>query len=73
MNIRFFFVKDQVASREIWIEYCPTREMVADFFTKPLQGSQFYKLRDLIKNIDPTSKYLSDHRSVLEKRRHKEN
>ena len=46
MNIRFFFVKDQVASKEIRIEYCPTKEMVADFFTKPLQGSQFYKLRD---------------------------
>ena len=44
MNIRFFFVKDQVASKEIRIEYCPTKEMVADFFTKPLQGSQFYKL-----------------------------
>ena len=64
MNIRFFFVKDQVASREIRIEYCPTREI---FFTKPLQGSQFYKLRDLIMNIDPTRKYHSDHRSVLEK------
>ena len=44
MNIRFFFVKDQVASREIRIEYCPMKETVADFFTKPLQGSQVYKL-----------------------------
>jgi hypothetical protein len=67
MNIRFFFVKDRVASKEIRIEYCPTKEMVADFFTKPLQGSQFYKLRDIIMNIDPNSKYHSDHRSVLRK------
>ena len=68
MNIRFFFVKDRVASREIRIEYCPTKEMVADFFTKPLQGSQFYKLRDQIMNIDPNNKYHSDHRSVLRKK-----
>ena len=41
MNIRFFFIKDRVSSKEIRIEYCPTAEMVADFFTKPLQGKQF--------------------------------
>ena len=65
MNIRYFFVKDRVASNEIQIEYCPTEDMIADFFTKPLQGKQFYKLQDCVMNIDPTSKYHSDHRSVL--------
>ena len=44
MNIRYFFVKDCMASNEIQIEYCPTEDMIADFFTKPLQGKQFYKL-----------------------------
>ena len=39
--------------------------MIADFFTKPLQGKQFYKLHDQVMNIDPSSKYHSDHRSVL--------
>jgi hypothetical protein len=28
--------------------WCPTKEMVADFWTKPLQGSHFRKLRDYI-------------------------
>lgn len=65
MNIRFFFIKDRVDSKEIRIEYCPTGEMVADFFTKPLQGKQFFKLRDLVMNIDPNNKYHSNHRSVL--------
>ena len=65
MNIRYFFVKDRVASNEIRIEYCPTEDMIADFFTKPLQGKQFYKLRDCVMNVDPSSKYHSDHRSVL--------
>jgi hypothetical protein len=48
IDIRYFFVTDRVASKEVSIEYCPTRDMVADFFTKPLQGSQFKKFRNLI-------------------------
>ena len=59
MNIRYFFVKDRVALNEIQIEYCPTEDMIADFFTKPLQGKQFYKLQDCMMNIDPRSKYHS--------------
>ena len=65
MDIRFFFIKDRVASKEVRIEYCPTGDMIADFFTKPLQGRQFYKLRDQVMNIDSNSKYHSSHRSVL--------
>ena len=34
--------------KEVEIEWCPTKEMVADFMTKPLQGSHFMRLRDLI-------------------------
>ena len=30
------------------IQYCPTEAMIADFFTKPLQGQLFKKLRDVI-------------------------
>jgi hypothetical protein len=65
MNIRYFFVKDRVASKELSIEHCPTEDMVADYFTKPLQGKLFYKLRDLVMNIGPSSKYSSAQRSVL--------
>ena len=36
-----------------------------DYFTKPLQGCLFYKLRDIIMNVDPSSEYYSGHRSVL--------
>ena len=39
--------------------------MCADFFTKPLQGMLFYRLRDLIMNIAPERPYHSSHRSVL--------
>jgi len=54
MNIKYFFIKDRVDSGEITIRYCPTEDMVADYFTKPLQGSQFRKLRGLIMNVDPS-------------------
>ena len=39
--------------------------MHADFFTKPLQGMLFYRLRDLIMNIAAESPYHSLHRSVM--------
>jgi hypothetical protein len=68
MNIRYFFVKDQVDSKRVKIDHCPTSEMLADFFTKPLQGGPFRKLRDHIMNHAPSSVYHSNnsgHRSVL--------
>ena len=43
IDIQYFFVTNQVKHSEMRIEYCPTGDMVADFFTKPLQGSLFRK------------------------------
>eukprot|EP00536_Pseudo-nitzschia_multiseries_P013814 jgi/Psemu1/36490/gm1.36490_g len=34
------------------VQYCPTQEMIADFFTKPLQGALFYKFCDAVLGID---------------------
>ena len=51
INIRYFFVTDQIKKGELGVEYCPTEEMLADFFTKPLQGSTFKKLRQRIMNL----------------------
>jgi hypothetical protein len=34
--------------KEISLHWCPTKEMVSDFCTKPLQGSHFKKLKDYI-------------------------
>jgi hypothetical protein len=48
INIRYFFITDRVNMKEIGIDWCPTKEMVADFMTKPLQESLFKKLRDYI-------------------------
>jgi hypothetical protein len=65
MNIRYFFIKDRVESGDVKIEHCPTGEMLADYFTKPLQGSLFLRMRDQIMNIDSNNKYHSNRRSVL--------
>jgi hypothetical protein len=45
LNIRYFFVTDQVEKGNLTIEYCPTDEMLADFMTKPLSGSKFLKFK----------------------------
>ena len=34
--------------KEISVHWRPTKDMVADFWTKPLQGSHFRKLQDNI-------------------------
>ena len=51
INIRYFFIKDIIKRENIKIEYCPTEEMVADFYTKPLQGKQFQKFCEFIMGI----------------------
>ena len=52
MNIRYFFVADCQKRNEIIITYCPTDEMIGDFFTKPLGGAKFRRFRNIIMNCD---------------------
>ena len=56
INIRYFFITDRINMKEIEIEWCPTKEMVAYFMTKPLQGSHFSRLRDLIMGMTSINK-----------------
>jgi hypothetical protein len=48
INIRYFFIKDRVKAEGMTIRHGPTLKMIADFFTKPLQGKLFLKLRSVI-------------------------
>ena len=50
MNVRYFFITDREKKGEVKLDYCPTDSMVADFFTKPLQGHKFFKFRKQIMN-----------------------
>jgi hypothetical protein len=51
INIRYYFIKDRIESGDINLIHCPTGIMIADFFTKPLQGALLTKFRDLIMGI----------------------
>lgn len=53
INIRYLLVKDRIASGEVKIKHCPTKDMMAGFFTKPLQGCLFTKMWDGIMNVNP--------------------
>jgi hypothetical protein len=63
--IRYFFITDRIASKEVTVQYCPTKQMVADYFTKPLQGALFYKFRDQIMGVAHMETIHGGHRSVL--------
>ena len=70
IHARYFFIKDKIDTGEVNVQYCPTGDMIADFFTKPLQGSQFTRFRDMILGITPIDYQPVDNptqnRSVLE-------
>ena len=51
VKIKYFFIKDCYECQELDIKYCPTDKMVADYFTKPLQGKKFYEFRKMIMNL----------------------
>ena len=58
IEIGYFWAKDLVERKLIEMNYCPTEEMTADFFTKPLQSQLFDFLRGKIMGttpMDPTS------------------
>jgi len=48
INIRYFFLTDQVEKGNLRIEHCPTAEMNGDCTSKPLQRSSFEKFRSRI-------------------------
>ena len=60
INIRFFFIKDRIEAGEISVKYCPTDDMWGDYFTKPLQGSRFLKIRQIIMNEPGERSVLED-------------
>jgi hypothetical protein len=55
IDIRYFWIKDRLSLENFEVKYCPTEEMLADFFTKPLQGNLFRRLRAVVmghKHVD---------------------
>ena len=52
LNIRYFFLLDWIANGKLRVKFCPTNDMVADYFTKPLQGENFCKFWKIIMNLE---------------------
>ncbi|OWZ11962.1 Copia-type Reverse transcriptase [Phytophthora megakarya] len=46
INTKYHWLREKVALHEVRIQYCPTSEMVADLFTKPLGTVKFEQFRD---------------------------
>jgi len=63
LEIHYFYVQDLMTRGVVKIEHCSMDCMVADFFTKPLQGKRFQILRDLILNKQDSS--VLQYRSIL--------
>jgi hypothetical protein len=48
IEMRYYYVANQVAKGDLRVVWCPTDEMIADFLTKPIQGKAFVKFQDLL-------------------------
>ena len=56
LNIRYYFLSDCIANGELCDEFCPTENMVADYFTKLLQGAKFREFTKIIMNLKEKEK-----------------
>jgi hypothetical protein len=68
IDIRFFFIKDRTRDCGIEIRHCPTLNMLADFFTKPLQGALFRKFRDVLLGYSTVDTLTTDPLFLIEER-----
>ena len=50
INVRYFWLRDRIEANEIIVEHKPTEDMLADALTKPLTGSLFTRMRELLLN-----------------------
>ena len=50
INIRYFWIKEQITEGTIKLVWVPTDRMLADGLTKPLQGTKFVEFRNSLHN-----------------------
>ena len=74
INIRYYFITDRIIKQEASVEFCPTSDMIGDYFTKALQGSQFRRYRNIVLGIheDDITSCNASGRDLLEERKLKQ-
>jgi hypothetical protein len=55
INIRYFYITSKIKSGRMRVIYHPTKQMVSDYLTKPLQGLLFRTHRNSIMGHDENS------------------
>ena len=48
IDIKFHYIREQVEKKAIQLEYCESKNTVADMLTKAHLSSQFLKLREML-------------------------
>jgi hypothetical protein len=61
LDVRYFYAKDLIDRGILQVTHSVSEQIIADFFTKPLQGRRFEILRDVILNVHSSAV----HRSML--------
>ena len=74
---KFFFIKDKVDSEEVKIVDCQAGVMWADVLTKPLQGTEFRKMRAQLMNcameyIDGEESPIKNHKTLIDQASHQD-
>jgi len=46
--VKYFWVTDRIKNGNIQVQYCPTKQMIADYMSKPLKGALFHLFRNII-------------------------
>ena len=52
INIRNFWIKDQIDQGEFEFQFTRSEKMVADVLTKPITGKKFFELRKILLNLN---------------------
>jgi hypothetical protein len=53
LNIRYFFLTDQIEKGNLIVQYCPTGRMTGDYMSKPVQGKLFQEFRREVMGMQP--------------------
>ncbi|PKI47460.1 hypothetical protein CRG98_032140 [Punica granatum] len=55
IDIKYHFIRALVKSEEIVLEFCKSKDQVADIFTKPLKANTLLKLKSMIGTVKKSS------------------